>query len=182
MGEPSNGQRYPSPDGSGCRVEIKGNAQGKHTILARLLSSVRVRNSPPTRASIAQLAEHRTCNADVACSTQAAGSNHLCVAQPGLEYSPWTRGTLVQIQSRRPIMQGREVVSRLAHNQEIVGSSPTRCNQSPPHTIGGTMFKIGTTVTSEFGSGTISRTSTRTGRKLYRVNDQWFERSALTLA
>lgn len=41
------------------------------------------------------------------------------------------------------------------------------------------MLKLGTTVTYPGGTGTIDRTSTRTGRKLYRVRDMWFERDAL---
>ncbi len=43
------------------------------------------------------------------------------------------------------------------------------------------MLKIGTSVSYGDGRGTISRTSTRTGRKLYRINDRWFERASLTL-
>lgn len=45
------------------------------------------------------------------------------------------------------------------------------------------MIKIGTAVSyREYGqtcTGTVTRTSTRTGAKLYRVNDRWFERIAL---
>ena len=42
------------------------------------------------------------------------------------------------------------------------------------------MFKIGTTVRlPDGGTGTIDRTSIRTGVKLYRVGDRWFEKGDL---
>lgn len=47
------------------------------------------------------------------------------------------------------------------------------------------MLKIGTQVTYRDRSnrirfGTIDKTSIRTGRKLYRVNDRWFGKSGIT--
>lgn len=46
------------------------------------------------------------------------------------------------------------------------------------------MIRIGTAVSHvENGrtiTGIVSRTSIRTGAKLYRVNDRWFERAALS--
>lgn len=54
---------------------------------------------------------------------------------------------------------------------------------SPLHFRNFPMIKIGTAVSyREYGqtcTGTVTRTSTRTGAKLYRVNDRWFERIAL---
>jgi hypothetical protein len=46
------------------------------------------------------------------------------------------------------------------------------------------MLKIGTLVTYSDHSnrprqGVIDRTSSRSGQKLYRVNDRWFEKSGL---
>lgn len=43
------------------------------------------------------------------------------------------------------------------------------------------MLKIGTTVTYPGGKGTIDKTSTRTGQKLYRVADKWFTKDALSV-
>lgn len=41
------------------------------------------------------------------------------------------------------------------------------------------MIKIGTSVSYDGGKGIVDRTSTRTGAKLYRVNDRWLPADAL---
>lgn len=44
------------------------------------------------------------------------------------------------------------------------------------------MLTIGTLVRYPGGTGEITRTSTRTGEKLYRVDDKWFARDAIEAA
>lgn len=43
------------------------------------------------------------------------------------------------------------------------------------------MIKIGTPVSYDGGKGNVDRTSTKTGVRLYRVNDKWMTRDALTI-
>lgn len=42
------------------------------------------------------------------------------------------------------------------------------------------MIKIGTPVSYDGVKGIVDRTSTRTGVKLYRVNDRWFAKDGLS--
>lgn len=43
------------------------------------------------------------------------------------------------------------------------------------------MIKIGTPVSYDGGKGIVDRTSTRAGVKLYRVQDKWLTKDALTI-
>lgn len=44
------------------------------------------------------------------------------------------------------------------------------------------MLRIGDRVVTPHGVGTIDRTSSRTGTKLFRVSDRWYERGDLRAA